>query len=93
MTKDEIAAFCIDQLVDILRVPKESVSLASLPRLEVALYRVKEELPLVHAHELRRDISLGDQFEKHVREVGRLKGLQPDKQAKSVAAQLRKAFK
>jgi acyl carrier protein len=25
MTKDEIAAFCIDQLVDILRVPKESV--------------------------------------------------------------------
>ena len=25
MTKDEIAAFCVDQLVDILRVPKESV--------------------------------------------------------------------
>ena len=25
MTKDEISAFCVDQLVDILRVPKESV--------------------------------------------------------------------
>lgn len=25
MTKDEIAAFCVDQLVDILRVPKENV--------------------------------------------------------------------
>ena len=25
MSKDEIAAFCVDQLVDILRVPKESV--------------------------------------------------------------------
>ena len=25
MTKDEIAAFCVDQLVDILRVPKETV--------------------------------------------------------------------
>ena len=25
MTKDEIAAFCVDQLADILRVPKESV--------------------------------------------------------------------
>ena len=25
MTQDEIAAFCVDQLVDILRVPKESV--------------------------------------------------------------------
>jgi hypothetical protein len=74
-----------------VRVPKDRVSVAALSRLEVALYRVKEELPIVHAHELR-DISIGTQFDRHVREVGRLKGLQPDKQAKPVAAQLRKAF-
>lgn len=74
-----------------IRVPKDRVSVDSLSRLEVALYRVKEELPVIHAEELR-DISIGTQFERHVREVGRLKGLQPDKQAKPVAAQLRKAF-
>lgn len=74
-----------------VRVPKESVSLASLPRLEVALYRVKEELPVVHAAALSA-APLGVQFDKHVREVARLKGFQPEKH-KSVAAQLRKAFK
>jgi hypothetical protein len=75
-----------------VRIPKERVSLEALPRLEVALYRLKEELPVEHPDELR-EIPLGMQFEKQVREVGRLKGFQPDKHAKSVAAQLRKAFK
>lgn len=75
-----------------VRVPKESVSLESLPRLEVALYRLKEELPIERPEELR-DIPLDEQFEKQVREIGRLKGLQPDKHEKAVGAQLRKAFK
>jgi hypothetical protein len=74
-----------------VRVPKERVSLQALPRLDLALYRVKEELPIEHTHELR-DAPIGLQFEKHVREVARLKGLQPEKQGKAVAAQLRKAF-
>lgn len=75
-----------------VRVPKEEVSLSSLPRLEVALYRVKEDLPVVHHAALMRDVPLGVQFDKHVREVGRLKGFQPEKHKKA-AAQLRKAFK
>jgi hypothetical protein len=75
-----------------VRVPKEEVTLKTLPRLEVALYRVKEDLPVVHTAALRRDMELGAQFEKQVREVGRLKGFQPEKH-KAVAAQLRKAFK
>ena len=75
-----------------VRVPKDTVSLESLSRREVALYRVKEELPVEHTHELR-DIAIGTQFDRQVREVARIKGLQPDKQAKPIAAQLRKAFK
>ncbi len=74
-----------------VRVPKEEVTLKSLPRLEVAVYRVKEDLPVVHTASLR-PAALGAQFEKQVREVGRLKGFQPEKHTK-VAAQLRKAFK
>ncbi len=74
-----------------VRIPKDRVSIAGLRRLEVALYRVKEELPIVRTDELR-DIPLGQQFEKYVREVGRLKGFHPDAH-KLVAGQLRKAFK
>lgn len=74
-----------------VRVPKDEVTLEKLPRLEVALYRMKEDVPRVHRAALL-DAPLAVQFEKQVREVGRLKGFQPEKH-KDVAAELRKAFK
>ena len=47
MTKDEISAYCVDQLADILRVPKESVDTrASFARLgldsAMSIYLVME---------------------------------------------------
>ena len=74
-----------------VRVPKEEVTLKSLPRLEVAVFRVKEELPVAHTA-LLAAAPLDVQFDKEVREVARLKGFQPEKH-KGAAAQLRKAFK
>ena len=74
-----------------VRVPKERVSASALPRLEIALYRMKEELP-----EARPDMlaaaPIGEQFERELREVGRMKGIRPDKLARPVAQQVRKAF-
>jgi hypothetical protein len=75
-----------------VRVPKDQVSAAALPRLEIALYRLKEELP-----EARPDMlaaaPIGEQFERELREVGRMKGIKPDKLSDPVAAQVKKAFK
>jgi hypothetical protein len=74
-----------------IRIPKERVSASALPRLEIALYKLKEELP-----EARPDMlaaaPIGEQFERELREVGRLKGIRPDKLARPVAQQVRKAF-
>jgi hypothetical protein len=74
-----------------IRIPKERVSASALPRLEIALYKMKEELP-----EARPDMlaaaPIGEQFERELREVGRMKGIRPDKLARPVAQQVRKAF-
>src|SRR5688572_18499039 len=74
-----------------VRIPKERVSAAALPRLEIALYKMKEDLP-----EARPDMlaaaPIGEQFERELREVGRMKGIRPDKLARPVAQQVRKAF-
>ena len=77
-----------------VRVPRSEVKLAELPKLEVALFRIKEDLP-EEATELAAagPAPLGDQFQRELREVARLKGIKPDKLAKPVADQLRKAFK
>ena len=74
-----------------VRVPKEEVSAASLPRLEIALYRIKEELP-VEATMLAAAGPIGPQFEKELREVGRMKGIRPEKLAKAVADEVLAAF-
>jgi hypothetical protein len=71
-----------------VRVPKARVTTKSLPRLEIALYRLKEPLPL----ERVGDAPIGQQFERELREVARVKGIRPEKLAAPVAAQLRKAF-
>ena len=74
-----------------VRIPKERVSASALPRLEIALFRMKEELP-----EARPDMlaaaPIGEQFVRELREVGRMKGIRPDKLARPVAQQVRKAF-
>lgn len=74
-----------------VRVPKERVSASALPRLEIALYRMKEELPEPRVDRLAA-APIGDQFERELREVGRMKGIRPDQLARPVAQQVRKAF-
>lgn len=92
--KGELAGHHVEQLRTYevnVRVPKEQVSAAALPRLEIALYRMKEELP-----ETRPDMlaagPIGAQFERELREVGRMKGIRPERLSDPVAKQLRKAF-
>jgi hypothetical protein len=74
-----------------VRVPKEQVSAAALPRLEIALYKMKEELPETRGDRLPPG-PIGAQFERELREVGRMKGIRPDRLAKPVAQEVRKAF-
>ncbi len=74
-----------------VRVPKEQVSAAALPRLEIALYKMKEELPEPRGDRLPPG-PIGAQFERELREVGRMKGIRPDRLARPVAQQVRKAF-
>lgn len=78
-----------------VRVPRAAVKAAELPKLEVALFRIKEDLPeeATAMAALAAEAPLGVQFERELREVARLKGIKPDKLAKPVADQLRKAFK
>jgi hypothetical protein len=74
-----------------VRVPKEQVSAAELPRLEIALYKMKEELPEPRVDRLPAG-PIGAQFARELREVGRMKGIRPDQLARPVAEQVRKAF-
>lgn len=71
-----------------VRVPKEQVSAASLPRLEIALYRVKEPLPV----ERPEAGAIGPQFERELREVGRIKGIRPERLSQRAADEVRAAF-
>ena len=75
-----------------VRVPKAAVKVSELPKLEVALFRIKEDLP-EEAAAFAAEAPLADQFQRELREVARLKGVKPDKLAKPVADQLRKAFR
>jgi hypothetical protein len=75
-----------------VRVPRAAVKAAELPKLEVALFRIKEDLP-EEAAAIAAEAPLADQFQKELREVARLKGIKPDKLAKPVADQLKKAFR
>ena len=77
-----------------VRVPRGAVKAAELPKLEVVLFRIKEDLPADAAVLAAAEPApLGDQFRRELREVARLKGIKPDKLAKPVADQLKKAFK
>jgi hypothetical protein len=92
--KGELRGHHVEQLRSYevaVRVPKDQVSAAALPRLEIALYRMKEELP-----ETRTDMlpagPIGEQFDRELREVGRMKGIRPELLSDSVADEVRKAF-
>lgn len=71
-----------------VRIPKEKVSAASLPQVEIALYDLKQPLPV----ERLKAGAIGPQFKRELREVGRMKGIRPDKLPTRVAEQVRKAF-
>ena len=75
-----------------VRVPKAEVPVAELPKLEIALYRIKEELP-EEAPAMAAAAPIGEQFERELRPVGRLKGIRPEKLAKPVADEVKKAFR
>lgn len=75
-----------------VRVPKERVSAAQLPRLEIALYKVKEQVAEPRVERLAA-APIGVQFQRELREVGRMKGVQLDRLAGSVSQELRKAFR
>jgi hypothetical protein len=71
-----------------VRVSKAQVTAASLPRLQIRLYRLKAELPLE-----RPDAgAIGPQFERELREVGTVKGIRPEKLPDRVADEVRAAF-
>jgi hypothetical protein len=71
-----------------VRVPKAQVSAASLPRLQIRLYRLKAELPL----ERPEAGALGPQFERELRELGTIKGIRPEQLPARVADEVRAAF-
>ena len=75
-----------------VRVPKAEVTEAELPSLEIALFRIKEDLPDA-APALAAERSMGETFERELREVGRLKGIKPDSLAKPVADMVKEAFR
>jgi hypothetical protein len=71
-----------------VRVPKAQVSMAALPRLEIALYRIKEEVPSDRVGAA----PLGEQLGRELREVARVKGIRPERLAEPVQAELRAAL-
>ncbi len=75
-----------------VRVRKDAVKPAELPKLELALYRIKEDLP-PEANAIAAEARLADEYQRELRPVARLKGIRPDKLPKPVADQVRKAFR
>lgn len=71
-----------------VRVPKDEISLAALPAVEIALYRVKEDVPADRVG----PAVLSEQFDRELREVARIKGIEPERLAEPVQAELREAL-
>jgi hypothetical protein len=71
-----------------VRLPASDVSLSALPKLDIALYRLKEELPRQSLDER----PLAEQFGRELREVGRIKGIRPDRLDESFRLELKKAL-
>ncbi len=74
-----------------VRVPKARMTKAAMSRLEIALYRIKEELPDPSIDHMTTQ-SIGDQFGRQLREVARMKGIRPDRLSDAAGEQVRRAF-
>jgi hypothetical protein len=73
----------------LVRVPKEAISEQALPRLGIALYRIKEgPVPRTEGPE-----QLGKRFPKELREVGRVQGIRIEHLPKSAQAEARRALR
>ena len=73
----------------VARVPKEVISERTLPRLGIALYRIKEgPVPRTEGPE-----PLGERFSKELREVGRIRGIRIEQLPKSAQAEARRALR
>jgi hypothetical protein len=73
----------------LVRIPKEAVSENNLRRMQIPLYRIKEApLPQAEGPE-----SLGERFEKELREVGRIRGVKLEELPRSAQAQARRALR
>lgn len=74
-----------------VRVPKADINQDEMPRLEIAVYRVKEELPEADPERLPHR-ALADLFGRQLRQVGRLEGLRLEEMGERAATQVRQAF-
>jgi hypothetical protein len=73
----------------LIRIPKDTATENNLRRMQIPLYRIKEgPLPQTEGPE-----SLGELFEKELREVGRIKGVKIDELPKSAQVQARRALR
>lgn len=72
-----------------VRVPASELTMAALPRVNIRLYRIKEQPDL----RLLKPGTLGDQFQRELREVARVRGIDVAKLGAPHAAQLRKALR
>jgi hypothetical protein len=73
----------------LVRIPKEAVSERALPRLGIAVYRIKEgPVPRTEGPE-----PLGQRFPKELREIGRVRGIRVEHLPKSAQAEARRALR
>jgi hypothetical protein len=73
----------------LVRVPSSAISLDELPRVDIALYRIKEG-PLPQALGSK---PLNEHFGRELREVGRVKGIDIDQLPEEVRAEALRAFR
>ena len=71
-----------------VRVPASEVTMKALPRLNIRLYRIKEDIDT----RLAKAGPLGEQFTRELREVGRVSGIEIGALAAPHRAELQKAL-
>jgi hypothetical protein len=72
-----------------VRIPREELSEWALPRIQVQVYRIKDEVPEGPVDER----TLGVQFDRQLREVAQLRGIHLDVLDQNVQQEIRSALK
>jgi hypothetical protein len=72
-----------------VRIPRESLSPSTLPRAEIAIYRVKTPV----SESIGVDKPLRSQFASELREVARLKGIPVKKLPRSIQSEINRLFR